>query len=242
MTIYPAIDLRNGRCVRLFQGKADQETIYFEDPSEPARKWREQGADNLHAVDLDGAFSGSSANLDAVRSILEVDGLKVQLGGGMRDEDSIERALALGLDRVIIGTRACADPEWTGSLIKRFGGERIVVGIDARDGLVTTKGWVETTAITALDLAARLMDLGVRWIIHTDVATDGAMKGPNLQAQREMAERVPSCQVIASGGVTTEKDVGDLDRLSQELPNLEGVIIGKALYEGTVSLANLMSR
>lgn len=241
MTIYPAIDLRNGRCVRLFQGKADEETIYFEDPSEPARKWREQGADHLHVVDLDGAFSGSSANLDAVRSILQVEGLKVQLGGGMRDEESIERALDLGLDRVIIGTRACVDPAWTGSLVQRFGCERIVVGIDARNGLVTTKGWVETTEVTALDLAGQLMDLGVKWIIHTDVATDGAMKGPNLGAQREMAERVPNCQVIASGGVTTEQDVWDLDKLSQELPNLEGVIIGKALYEATVSLANLIT-
>jgi phosphoribosylformimino-5-aminoimidazole carboxamide ribotide isomerase len=116
-----------------------------------------------------------------------------------------------------------------------------VVGIDARDGLVTTKGWVETTEVTALDLAGQLMDLGVKWIIHTDVATDGAMKGPNLGAQREMAERVPNCQVIASGGVTTEQDVWDLDKLSQELPNLEGVIIGKALYEATVSLANLIT-
>jgi len=212
MTIYPAIDLRKGRCVRLFQGKADQETVYFEDPAEPANNWRNAGATHLHVVDLDGAFDGASANPDAVRSILEVKGLKVQLGGGMRNEKAIERALSLGLNRVIIGTRACSEPEWVGDLIKKFGSEKIVVGIDAKDGLVATKGWVETSKTEAIALAKQLEKLGVRWIIHTDVATDGAMKGPNLEAQQKMAEAVP---------------------------NIEGVIVGKALYEGTVSLENL---
>ena len=145
MTIYPAIDLRKGRCVRLFQGKADQETVYYENPAEPANIWRSDGATHLHVVDLDGAFNGASANLDAVRSILEVEGLKVQLGGGMRNDEAIERALSLGLNRVIIGTRACSEPDWVGELIKKFGPEKIVVGIDAKDGLVATKGWVETS-------------------------------------------------------------------------------------------------
>ena len=239
MTIYPAIDLRNGRCVRLFQGKADQETVYFEDPAEPANNWRNAGATHLHVVDLDGAFDGASANLDAVRSILEVKGLKVQLGGGMRNEKAIERALSLGLNRVIIGTRACSEPEWVGDLIKKFGSEKIVVGIDAKDGLVATKGWVETSKTEAIALAKQLEKLGVRWIIHTDVATDGAMKGPNLEAQQKMAEAVPNCQVIASGGVTRESDIADLKNLAIEFPNIEGVIVGKALYEGTVSLENL---
>lgn len=239
MTIYPAIDLRNGRCVRLFQGKADQETVYFENPAEPARSWEEAGATHLHVVDLDGAFAGSSANLDAVRSILRVEGLKVQLGGGMRDETAIDKALSLGLDRVIIGTRACEEPEWIGSLVEKFGAEKIVVGIDAKDGMVATKGWVETTQTDAIELAKRLQSMGLRWIIHTDVATDGAMKGPNLDAQKKMAEAVPECQVIASGGVTKESDVEDLRSLSSEQRNLEGVIIGKALYEGTVKLQNL---
>ena len=239
MTIYPAIDLRNGRCVRLFQGKADQETVYFEDPAEPANNWRNAGATHLHVVDLDGAFDGASANLDAVRSILEVKGLKVQLGGGMRNEKAIERALSLGLNRVIIGTRACSEPEWVGDLIKKFGSEKIVVGIDAKDGLVATKGWVETSKTEAIALAKQLEKLGVRWIIHTDVATDGAMKGPNLEAQQKMAEAVPNCQVIASGGVTRECDIADLENLAIEFPNIEGVIVGKALYEGTVSLENL---
>jgi len=239
MTIYPAIDLRKGRCVRLFQGKADQETVYFEDPAEPANNWRNAGATHLHVVDLDGAFDGASANPDAVRSILEVKGLKVQLGGGMRNEKAIERALSLGLNRVIIGTRACSEPEWVGDLIKKFGSEKIVVGIDAKDGLVATKGWVETSKTEAIALAKQLEKLGVRWIIHTDVATDGAMKGPNLEAQQKMAEAVPNCQVIASGGVTRESDIADLENLAIEFPNIEGVIVGKALYEGTVSLENL---
>ena len=241
MTIYPAIDLRNGRCVRLFQGKADQETVYFENPAEPARSWKDAGADHLHVVDLDGAFAGASSNLDAVRTILQVEGLRVQLGGGMRDERAIQKALDLGLARVIIGTRACDEPEWIGSLIEKFGPERIVVGIDAKDGLVATKGWVETTRTEAIDLAKNLQEMGLKWIIHTDVATDGAMKGPNLDAQKRMADAVPECQVIASGGVTKESDVDDLRSLSTRHPNIEGVIIGKALYEGTVKLQNLCS-
>lgn len=239
MTIYPAIDLRKGRCVRLFQGKADQETIYFKDPSEPAIAWKQAGASHLHVVDLDGAFNGASANLEAVSSILKVDGLKVQLGGGMRSEEAIEKALQLGLHRVIIGTRACSEPEWVGELIRKFGPEKIVVGIDAKDGMVATKGWVETSQTEAITLARQLESLGVRWIIHTDVATDGAMKGPNLEAQQKMASSVPQCMVIASGGVTRESDITDLELLSSHFPNLEGVIIGKALYEGTVSLRNL---
>ena len=241
MTIYPAIDLRKGRCVRLFQGKADQETVYFENPAEPANIWRSDGATHLHVVDLDGAFNGASANLDAVRSILEVEGLKVQLGGGMRNEEAIERALSLGLNRVIIGTRACSEPSWIGELIKKFGPEKIVVGIDAKDGLVATKGWVETSKTDAIALAQQLQSIGVQWIIHTDVATDGAMQGPNLEAQQKMAQSVPNCQVIASGGVTRENDINDLEKLAVAFPNIEGVIVGKALYEGTVSLKNLFS-
>jgi len=157
----------------------------------------------------------------------------------MRDETAIDKALNLGLDRVIIGTRACEEPEWIGSLVEKFGAEKIVVGIDAKDGMVATKGWVETTQTDAIELAKSLQSMGLRWIIHTDVATDGAMKGPNLDAQKKMAQAVPECQVIASGGVTKESDIDDLRSLSSEQPNLEGVIIGKALYEGTVNLQNL---
>jgi len=240
MTIYPAIDLRGGKCVRLFQGLASEETIYFEDPLDAARKWIEVGAKHMHLVDLDGAFSGGSANLDAVQKIAQETQLRVQLGGGMRDDRSVKEALALGLNRVIIGTRACTDPQWVGELVEEFGPDKIVVGIDAKDGLVATKGWVETTEIEAIDLAQQMQDLGARWIIHTDVATDGAMKGPNLEAQQKIAEAVPDCQIIASGGVTSYADIDDLRELSEATPNIEGVIIGRALYEGTIELSKIL--
>ena len=159
----------------------------------------------------------------------KVEGLKVQLGGGMRDETAIEKALDLGLSRVIIGTRACEEPEWIGSLLEKFGAEKIVVGIDAKDGLVATKGWVETTETKAVELAQNLQSMGLRWIIHTDVATDGAMKGPNLGAQKKMADAVPDCQVIASGGVTKETDVDDLRSLCNRLPESRGSHYRKSL-------------
>ena len=240
MTIYPAIDLRGGKCVRLFQGLASEETIYFEDPLDAARKWIDEGAKHMHLVDLDGAFSGGAANLDAVQKITQEPQLRVQLGGGMRDDHSVRKALDLGLNRVIIGTRACTDPQWVGELVKEFGPDKIVVGIDAKDGLVATNGWVETTQIGAIDLAQQMQALGVRWIIHTDVATDGAMKGPNLKAQQIIAEAVPSCQIIASGGVTSSGDIDNLRELSKATPNIEGVIIGRALYEGTIELAQIL--
>jgi len=240
MTIYPAIDLRGGKCVRLFQGLASEETIYFEDPLDAARKWIEDGAKHMHLVDLDGAFSGGSANLDAVQKIAQETQLRVQLGGGMRDNRSVKEALALGLNRVIIGTRACTDPQWVGEMVEEFGPDKIVVGIDAKNGLVATKGWVETTDIEAIDLAQQMQDLGARWIIHTDVATDGAMKGPNLEAQQKIAEAVPDCQIIASGGVTTYADIDALRALSESTPNIEGVIIGRALYEGTIELSKIL--
>jgi len=226
--------------VRLFQGLASEETIYFEDPLDAARKWIDEGAKHMHLVDLDGAFSGGAANLDAVQKIAQEEQLRVQLGGGMRDDHSVSKALDLGLNRVIIGTRACTDPQWVGELIKEFGPDKIVVGIDAKDGLVATKGWVETTQIGVIDLAQQMQALGVRWIIHTDVATDGAMKGPNLEAQQKIAEAVPSCQIIASGGVTSSGDIDDLRELSKSTPNIEGVIIGRALYEGTIELAQIL--
>ena len=226
--------------MRLFQGLASEETIYFEDPIDAARKWIDEGAKHMHLVDLDGAFSGGAANLDAVQKIAQEQQLRVQLGGGMRDDHSVRKALDLGLNRVIIGTRACTDPQWVGELIKEFGPDKIVVGIDAKDGLVATKGWVETTQIGAIALAQQMQALGVRWIIHTDVATDGAMKGPNLEAQQKIAEAVPSCQIIASGGVTSSGDIDNLRELSKSTPNIEGVIIGRALYEGTIELAQIL--
>jgi phosphoribosylformimino-5-aminoimidazole carboxamide ribotide isomerase len=194
----------------------------------------------LHVVDLDGAFTGSSENLDAVREILQIDGLNVQLGGGMRDESVIASALEMGLSRVIIGTRACTEPQWAISMINRFGADRIVVGIDAKDGMVATQGWVKTSTTTATELAKSLVTHGLRWIVHTDVSTDGAMKGPNLDAQRDMSLSVPTCNIIASGGVASEEDISDLEELSLECPNIEGVILGKALYEKSIDLVNII--
>ena len=241
MTIYPAIDLKNGRCVRLYQGKSNQETIYFNDPTVPAKEWLRLGATHLHLVDLDGAFSGGSANLDAVKSIVEIGGLKVQLGGGMRNNDAISNALNLGVDRIIVGTSACENPLWVGELIGKFGPDRVVVGIDAKDGLVATKGWVKISETSAVEFAKEIQALGARWIIHTDIATDGAMKGPNLLAQQKIAEAAPLCRIIASGGVSNEQDVSNLRELAITHDNLEGIIIGKALYEKTVCLDRLIS-
>ena len=170
-------------------------------------------------VDLDGAFAGASANLDAVRSILQVEGLKVQLGGGMRDETAIEKALDLGLSRVIIGTRACEEPEWIGSVLEKFGAEKIVVGIDAKDSLVATKGWGETTETEAVELK-NLQSMGLRWIIHTGVATDGAMKGPNLEAQKKIRCR-PRMPSDCIRGRDQENGVEDLRSLATDHPNLE---------------------
>jgi len=240
MTIYPAVDLKGGQCVRLFQGISDQETVYFNDPTEPAKKWKNAGATHLHLVDLDGAFSGNSKNMEAVQSILGIGGMQVQLGGGMRNNEAISNALDLGLERIIVGTFACENPSWVGELVKKFGSNRIVVGIDAKDGFVATKGWVETSKRTALDFAQEVQQQGARWIIHTDVATDGAMKGPNLSAQKLMAESAPLCKIIASGGVSTESDIDQLREIATKQDNLEGVIIGKALYEKTVQLENVI--
>ena len=158
----------------------------------------------------------------------------------MRNEKIISQALEMGLSRVIIGTRACSEPNWVIEMINFFGSDKIVVGIDAKDGLVATQGWVETTNTSAIDLAKNLVKQGLRWIIHTDVSTDGAMKGPNLDAQREMSLAVPKCNIIASGGVSCEEDIINLRELAIECPNLEGAIVGKALYEKTVDLKLLV--
>jgi len=240
MIIFPAIDLRNGRCVRLLRGEASEETVYHDDPAVPAQKWKDEGAKWLHVVDLDGAFSGESSNLEAMAKILSIGGMQVQLGGGLRTEDSIKTALDLGVSRVIVGTRACNEPQWTADLVSKFGPESIVVGIDARDGMVATKGWVETTEVSATDLARRLMQLGISRIIHTDIATDGAMKGPNLVAQASMAQAMAEGKLIASGGVTKPKDLEKLSELAVRFPNIEGVIVGKALYENTISLQEVL--
>ncbi|MFP6899702.1 MAG: 1-(5-phosphoribosyl)-5-[(5-phosphoribosylamino)methylideneamino]imidazole-4-carboxamide isomerase, partial [Opitutales bacterium] len=232
MIIFPAIDLRGGRCVRLFQGLADQETVYHENPSAPAALWKDAGSQWIHVVDLDGAFSGKSANRPAVEEILEC-GLKIQLGGGVREIENAATLLEAGVERVVVGTRACREPAFAGQLARQFGSQ-IAVGIDARDGFVAVEGWVNLTEVRAIDLAAQITEEGVETIIYTDISRDGAMTGPNFGAMVEMLKTVP-CRVVASGGVSTLADVRRFAEISNDHPNLEGIIIGKALYEGALS-------
>ncbi len=238
MTIYPAIDIKSGRCVRLTQGRADQETVYSENPAEVAAEFKQAGSAWVHVVDLDGAFAGEPANLDKVAAIVAV-GMKVQLGGGLRTRASVERALGAGVSRVVIGTRAAESEAFVAELVAAFG-DKIAVGIDAKNGQVAVKGWVDTTGTSALGLAQRMDKLGVKTLIHTDVGTDGMLTGPNMAAQEAMASAV-SANVIASGGVSRREDVIRLAELQKRRPNLEGVIVGKALYERRVELPDLLA-
>ncbi|HWA07886.1 MAG TPA: 1-(5-phosphoribosyl)-5-[(5-phosphoribosylamino)methylideneamino]imidazole-4-carboxamide isomerase [Opitutaceae bacterium] len=237
MTIYPAIDIKGGRCVRLLQGRADQETVYAENPAEVAAGFRAAGSGWVHVVDLDGAFAGEPQNLAAVEAIAAL-GLKVQLGGGLRTRAAVERALGLGANRVVIGTRAAESEAFVGELVQAFG-NRIAVGIDAKNGQVAVKGWVSTVGAGALDLARRMDRLGVATIIHTDIGTDGMLTGPNFAAQEAMLA-AGRFRVIASGGVSRRQDVAELAELSRRYSNLDGVIVGKALYEKRVELGDLL--
>lgn len=238
MTVYPAIDIKGGRCVRLTQGRADAETVYAEDPAAVAAGFVAAGTRWVHVVDLDGAFAGEPRNLDAVARIIALR-VQVQLGGGLRTRASVERALAAGVARVVIGTRAAESEAFVSELLDAFG-DRIAVGIDARNGNVAVKGWVDTTDRSALGLARRMDSLGVATLIHTDVGTDGMLTGPNFEAQEAMLGAV-GARVIASGGVGTREDVIGLLALHKGRPNLDGVIVGKAIYEGRVSLEDLLA-
>jgi phosphoribosylformimino-5-aminoimidazole carboxamide ribotide isomerase len=238
MTIYPAIDIKGGRCVRLSQGRADQETVYAEDPAEVAGLFRAAGSTWVHVVDLDGAFAGEPRNGAAVQAIAAL-GLKVQLGGGLRTRAAVERALGLGVARVVIGTRAAESDTFVGELVQAFG-DQVAVGIDAKNGQVAVKGWVSTADMSALALACRMDALGVSTVIHTDIGTDGMLTGPNFPAQEAMLA-AGKFNVIASGGVSRREDVLHLARLAQRYANLDGVIVGKALYEKRVDLSDLLA-
>jgi len=237
MVIIPAIDLKGGRCVRLRQGLADQETVYSDDPVETARRWEREGAGLLHVVDLDGAFAGRPVHTGVVERIAAAVGIPVELGGGIRTDADIEAAVAAGVERVIVGTRAFSEPASLRGLADRYG-ERLAVGIDARDGFVQVRGWVETTSIRALDLAAQADGMGVRTLIYTDTATDGMLTGHNVAATDAVCRAV-RCDVVASGGVSSAADVAALRAL--EHPNLAGAIVGKALYDGVVTMAELLA-
>ena len=238
MTIYPAIDIKGGRCVRLTQGRADAETIYAENPADIAAQFHAAGSEWVHVVDLDGAFVGEPQNLAAVQAIVAL-GMKVQLGGGLRTRASIERALGNGVSRVVIGTRAVDKDNFVGEVVQAFG-ERIAVGIDARNGIVAVKGWVASSGMSALEAARRMDVLGVRTLIHTDIGTDGMLTGPNFAAQEAML-KVGKFHVIASGGVSRREDVVKLAELARRYANLDGVIVGKALYEKRVELPDLLA-
>ena len=237
MEIIPAIDLLNGACVRLHQGDYDQVTRFSEDPVAQALSWQSQGATRLHLVDLDGAKRGQPINDAAVRAITVALDIPVQLGGGVRSLERAEELIACGLDRVILGTVAIEQPELVQELAQRHPG-RIVVGIDANDGRVATRGWVEQSDVLATDLAKQFSAAGIAAIITTDIATDGTLAGPNLEALRTMAQ-CSAVPVIASGGIGCMADL--LSLLPLEPPGVTGVIVGRALYDGRVDLAEAIA-
>ena len=233
MLIFPAIDLRRGKCVRLVQGCADAETVYDDDPVKTALSWKNAGAQWLHLVDLDGAFAGEPRQLPVVREIIKEAGLPVQLGGGIRTLEQIKEAFTAGVQRVILGTVAITDPDLVKEACAAFGWERVIVGIDARDGFVAVKGWQDISSRHFLEVACQMRDLGCRRVVFTDTSKDGMLTGPNIQATAELAEKT-GMYVIASGGVGTLEDLRTLRPL--ESLGVEGVIIGKALYEGKFTL------
>lgn len=238
MNIYPAIDIQGGHCVRLRQGLANESTRYFEDPAEPAKAFADAGSAWIHVVDLDGAFEGSPKNLAALERIAAT-GLKVEFGGGLRTAENVRAVLDAGAARAIVGTKAAHDDAFVAELVARFSGEKIAVGIDAKNGFVAVKGWVDVTTRHATELAGTAARLGVSTIIYTDIATDGMLKGPNFPALEEML-RSTSANVVASGGVSRREDVVRLRGLAETYANLDGAIVGKAIYEKRVDLRDLL--
>lgn len=235
LTLYPAIDLKDGACVRLRRGEMNDATVYSNDPGAQALAWQAAGCQWLHVVDLNGAFAGQSMNADAVAAILAATTLPVQLGGGLRDMAGISRWLDAGIRRVILGSAAVKNPDLVRQACAAFPG-RIAVGIDARDGFVATEGWAETSDISALDLALRFEDAGVAAIIYTDISRDGMLEGLNVEATLALAARLRT-PVIASGGVGSLEHIRALKDAAAGVPGLDGVIVGRALYDGRVDPA-----
>lgn len=232
MIVLPAIDLKGGQCVRLEQGLMEKDTVYSDDPAAMALHWQNEGGEFLHLVDLDGAFAGVPKNREAIEAIVAAVDIPTELGGGIRDLETVEAYLKLGIDRVILGTVAKENPELVAEACRRFPGQ-IVVGIDAKNGLVAVRGWAEVTEKKAIDLAREMEAFGVTAIIYTDIARDGMMQGPNLEATAALAEAI-SIPVIASGGVSSLDDIRNL--LKIEACGVEGVITGKAIYSGALNL------
>ncbi len=235
--LYPAIDLKEGQAVRLKQGRMEDATVYNPDPAEAAKRWIDRGAPFLHVVDLDGAFAGAPRNLSAIDAITDVAseaGVPVQLGGGIRSIEAMEQAFDLGVLRVIVGTKAL-EGDLVKEAVRTFGGQRVVVGIDARNGMVATNGWVDVTDVKATDLASRLASTGILTVIYTDIAKDGMMAGPNFDEMAAMGRR--GLSIIASGGVSSLDDI----RRLMSIPGVDGAILGKALYTGAIELEEAMA-
>jgi len=232
MLIIPAIDLKEGKCVRLEQGLMEKATVYSEDPATTAKHWEAQGAELLHVVDLNGAFAGVPKNLDAIKAIRAAIRIPIEVGGGIRDLDTIRTLVSIGIDRIILGTAAIDNPVLVQEACREFP-DRIIVGIDARDGLVAIKGWAEVTKIKAIDLAWQMQEYGVIAVIYTDIKRDGMLTGPNIEATQALAKSL-HIPVIASGGVHTLKDIQDL--LTVRHSGVSGVITGKAIYSGSLDL------
>ncbi|NJM45769.1 MAG: 1-(5-phosphoribosyl)-5-[(5-phosphoribosylamino)methylideneamino]imidazole-4-carboxamide isomerase [Alkalinema sp. RU_4_3] len=232
MEVIPAIDLLGGKCVRLYQGDYGQSEVFGDDPAAVAKRWEDEGATRLHLVDLDGAKTGELVNLPAIEKVVKALSIPVQVGGGVRDGDRLRRLLDVGVQRGIMGTVAVEKPDLVGELCAQYPGQ-VVVGIDARDGWVATKGWLETSKVQAVELAMRMSKLGAAAIIYTDIHRDGTMQGPNLESLKELAMAV-DVPVIASGGVSSVTDLMNL--LSLEVHGVTGAIVGRAIYTGDVVL------
>ena len=235
MEVIPAIDLRDGRCVRLFQGDFNQETVFSDDPLAMALSWQEQGGHRLHVVDLDGAVQGKPVHLEVISAIVRSLDIPVQVGGGIRDLATAGAWLEAGVDRVVIGTAAVRDPDMVREVCRKHGSQRVVVSVDAKDGLVALQGWKETSAVTVLELANRMSQIGVVRLLYTDIARDGALTGPDLETNTKLAKET-GLAVLASGGVASVEHIKEL------LPTgVEGVIVGRALYTGAVNLSEAVA-
>lgn len=234
MIIYPAIDLKDGKVVRLLQGRMEDATVYADDPAVVAADFKVQGSDCLHVVDLNGAFAGKPVNDAAIKSIIRQADLKIQVGGGIRTLERIDELLAIGVTRVILGTAAVRDPKLVKEAVKRYG-EHIIVGIDATDGMVAVQGWAEKTDIKAEELGRAMKEAGVARIIFTDIARDGMLGGPNIAGTVKMAEAT-GLQIIASGGISVLQDLLNLKAQAAKGVSIEGAIVGKALYSGAFTL------
>lgn len=232
MIIFPAIDIRGGKCVRLFKGDFAQETVFSDSPAAMARKWQAQGAEYLHLVDLDGALAGSSQNLAAIEEILQAVNIPTELGGGIRTMEQIDKLLAMGITRVILGSVAVKNPDLVREACAKYG-ERIVVGIDAKDGIVAVEGWGESGNVGVIELAQKMKDAGVKTIIYTDISRDGTLSGVNVDATVKLAQE-SGVKIVASGGVKSLTDIKALK--AQESCGIEGVIAGKSIYTGSLDL------